>query len=206
MSTSKSTGKSFSDSALIIAFTTGVLFAVGYLHEGPFLEKFGLKSEEFIPDSATLITLGFKYLFVNYITITVSVLIALLIVLTIISILKEEISSHFKNKNIFRMVTDFKFPIIISIIIIALSATVRIIKDGTKKYDNYLRAESKFDVLMTKKHPDGIKGYVIRFHDNKIAFFDKDKDIAIVIPDTELVELQYSVAEKQKPQEVLPSN
>lgn len=201
MHTKQPSYKSFSDSALLIAFTTGLLFVIGYLHEGPFLEKFGLNSEEFIPDSITLITYGFKYLFINLLFYTVAISFVLMVVLTVISSWKKHItkflSKHIKSEELISLASDFKPPVILAIILISSSASVRIIADGQKEYSEYLKAKDKYDILITKENKTGIKGKVIRFHKNKIAFWDINNKIAIVIPDSELIELKYSVLEKQ---------
>lgn len=189
---------SFNDSALLIATITASLFTIGYLHEAPFLEKFGLKNEEFIPSNTTLIIYGFKYVFTKLLAYTVVASIIFMLSSSVVFLVKKEMSLWIRKKFKTHITIEVKkfliYYAIISIPFLTAIASLKIIQDGQKMHDEYLIPKNVLDIITTKRNIT-IYGKVIRYNNNKVAFFDINKKIAIVFPDSEIVEIKYSVNE-----------
>lgn len=189
--------KSLSDSAFLITLTTALLYAVGYLHEVPFLEKFGLKSDEFVPGNMMLLTYGFRYLFLKLTPYALFASFILVLIFYIFICFKKVIFAyiykHIKNEELADVLSDLKIVMLFFFVFIASISSLKIISDGEKEFREYTTENKEVDIFFINKYKSGIVGRVIRYNNNKIAFYDIKSKIAIVIPDSELIELKYSV-------------
>ncbi|WDP90466.1 MAG: hypothetical protein HUN04_12495 [Desulfobacter sp.] len=199
MDNNRSTPSWFFDSAILITTITAILFIIGYLHEVPFLEKFGLSNEELLPSSTQFISIGFKYIYTKYFT-HFFVLTSLLMVFSITILSVQDLLFHwFKNKlKIQETIKTIKIlfrMFLFTIPLFMFLFSYRVLKDGANEFAEYQNVpqQKTFDLLYTPKYPNGLKGKVIRYYGNKIAFFDVKQKIAIVVPDSQIIELKYSV-------------
>ncbi len=197
----------FRDLTFFVSTVMAVLFSLGYLHEGIYLESFDFNSSELIPDPSTAIIFGFRYAFLNgYISIF-SVAILCSMFTFFFGALKNDIHDTIENYSLLKKLSVrfnqwnnkeiSSFGFYVGLVVLAGVVVFHATTDGKNLADSVKERAGTKCLIYIDKNKKGIEGNVIRIRDRFVGFWDKDKKIALMIPEKSVFLISYESCPKK---------
>lgn len=190
---------------LLLAIFTAFLFTIGYLVETVSLEKFGLNNSELMPDTATAITLGFRYILLNSAGFLVAFCIYLLSFLLALPSFKATFEGlpkvisasewvRAKCSGVILMYKPVKSLFLLALlIIIPIAIWWNAINNAAADAASKLEVSEFVDIVTLKgKPPVAVEGRVLRLRNGVLAFRDFEKKTTSLYPLSEVLRVQYA--------------
>lgn len=192
------------DFTIVITIFSAFLYALGYLNETAYLERFLLNNSELAPDFTTSITLGFRYLFLN--TFAAALLITVFgpCFLFIFYSVQTEIYATISNSDtivsIFKEILKFlksdkvKFFLLICMPGVMVLTCLHTINKAKEKSDLF-KTESYSNIekilILSEGKLSTYSGKVVRIRDGLVLFWAPDDSISYIFPQKSVHSISY---------------